>query len=493
MKNVILMFAIPLLMAFLIPILKHAFGSATRFLGPMTLLGTGTLGLAVWPKFAEQPAAIAIGGFAPPLGITFYVDQLSLLFAIIVAFGMLLLWPHGEVEDRDRTDSITLVLAAAATGMALSGDLFNLYVFYELVAVASYGLIVSSGRAPAYAATFRYLIVSAFGAALALIGIALVYTLTGTLNLAHLAELAPALLDNPLGLTAFALFLLGFGVKAELFPVNTWVPEVYPAVPQRVAGLLAGLLSKLALIVIMRVLLLVFPFEGAHLLLLSLGIAGVLFGELSAWRARDLSRMLGFSSIGQLGVMFIAFSIPGEAGLLAGLAVALHHTLVKPALFLLAERWGGNLARLKGVAKDSPWAAGMFVLLALSLIGIPPLPGFWAKLLTIVALFEQAHPLYLFGAAVILIGAVIETSYLFRLISGFYTVGDDADQANQVRPEPHGTLDLLSAGALTAALVVGVILLAPLGQQLTNIAAQSADRSLYIQTVNPALPSVTGG
>ena len=488
MKNIILMFAVPLLMAFLIPILRHALGSATRFLGPLTLLATGALGVSAWPQFAGQPVSIAIGGFAPPMGINFYVDQLSLLFAIIVAWGMLLLWPHGEVGDRTRTDSIVLILAAAATGLALSGDLFNLYVFYELVAVASYGLMVSSGRAPALAATFRYLIVSAFGAALALIGVSLVYTLTGTLNLAHLAELASTELNNPMGLAAFALFLLGFGVKAELFPVNSWVPEVYPAVPQRVAGMLAGILSKLALIVVVRVLLLVFPFDAAHTLMLSLGIAGVLFGELSAWRARDFSRMLGFSSIGQLGVMFIAFSLPGETGLLAGLAVALHHTVVKPAMFLLAERWGGSTARLQGVGRQSPVAAGMFVLLALSLIGIPPLPGFWAKLLTIVGLFGQGGSLQLLAAAVILIAAVIETAYLFRLISSFYVVADDAQQ----RPQPHRLPDLLSVGALSAALIAGVVLLQPLGERLATISQQAADRALYIQTVQPSLPSDNG-
>ncbi|MEA3413701.1 MAG: complex I subunit 5 family protein [Pseudomonadota bacterium] len=489
MNNVILMFALPLLAAFLIQTLWRALGPLSRFVGPLTLLATGIIGLRAWPVVTEQPAAIAIGNFAPPLGITFYVDRLALLFALIVAFGMLALWPWGKVEDRPRTDSILLILAAAATGMALSGDLFNLYVFYELVAVATYGLIVSGGRAPAYAATFRYLIISAFGAALALIGIALVYTLTGTLNLAHLAEVAPDLLNNPMGLAAFGLFLIGFGVKAELFPVNTWVPEVYPSVPQRVAGLLAGVVSKLALIVIVRVMLLVFPFEGAHLLMLALGIAGVVFGELSAWRARDLSRTLGFSSIGQLGVMFIAFSVPGEAGLLAGLAVALHHTAVKPALFLLAERWGGSLARLKGAAGDSPLAAGLFVLLALSLIGIPPLPGFWAKLLTLVALFDQAHPLYLIGAGVILVGAVFETAYLFRIATGLYGTAD----AGQPGRETHDWADLLTAGALGAALLAGVVLLAPLGQQLTGIAAQTADRGLYVQTVHPTLPTFVIG
>ena len=484
MSNIVLMFALPLLAAFLMQTLKPVLGPLLRFVAPLTLLATGIIGLLAWPTVMQQPVSIAIGNFAPPLGINFYVDQMALLFALIVAFGMLLLWPWAEVKDRARTDSILLLLAASATGLALSGDLFNMYVFYELVAVATYGLLTSGGRPQAYAATFRYLVLSAVGAALALVGIALVYSATGTLNLAHLAELAPERLNNSLGLAAFALFLIGFGVKAELFPVNSWVPEVYPSVSQRVAGMLAGVLSKLALIVVVRVLLLVFPFEAAHLFMLSLGIAGVLFGELAAWRARDLSRMLGFSSIGQLGVMFIAFSVPGETGLLAGLAVALHHTVVKPGFFLLAERWGGDLRRLRGIGSEAPLAAGLFVLLALSLIGIPPLPGFWAKLLTLMALFGQGGGLYMLGAAVILVGAVIETSYLFRLIGAFYGKPDAGREA----PGRHDRVDLFTAFGLGAAVLAAVVWLAPLSDSLTDITHQAADSATYVQTVNPQLP-----
>jgi len=487
MNTLVLMFALPLLAAFLMQTLKPVLGPLLRFLAPLTLLVTGVIGLQAWPEVSQQAVTIGIGNFAPPLGINFYVDQMALLFALIVAFGMLLLWPWTGVGDRARTDSILLILAASSTGLALSGDLFNMYVFYELVAVATYGLLTSGGQRQAFAATFRYLVLSAVGAALALIGIALVYTATGTLNLAHLAELAPERLNNSLGLAAFALFLIGFGVKAELFPVNSWVREVYPSVSQRIAAMLAGVMSKLALIVVVRVLLLVFPFEAASLFMLVLGIAGVLFGEFAAWRARDMNRMLGYSSIGQLGVMFIAFSVPGEAGLLAGLAVALHHTVVKPALFLLAERWGGDLRRLDGVAKSSPWAAGLFVLLVMSLVGIPPLPGFWAKLYTLIAVFGQPNPLYLFGGAVILVGATLEVAYLFRLIVRLYIHSDE----HRRPPKAHRGLDLATAGALGAALVVAVLLLTPLSKTLTGIAAQAADRGAYIQTVNPTLPGQT--
>ena len=483
MNQVVLLVALPLLTAFLLPVIDRVSRLAGRWAGPAVLLLTSVIGILLWGELGNGPVAIELGGFRPPLGITLYVDQLALLLALAVTIGTLLLWPGGG-EDRLRQSTLALLLAGAGSGLALSGDLFNIYVFYELVAVVCYGLIASRGTAAAFAATLRYLIISSFGAALALAGIALVYQATGTLNLAQLAQLAPEKLNNIQGLAAFVLLLVGFGVKAELFPVNAWVPEVYATASGRVSALLAGIVSKLALVIIVRLLILVFHQPEAYLVMLVLGILGVVSGELAAWRARDLNRMLAFSSIGQLGVMFIAFSIPGPAGVFAGLAVALHHMIVKPALFRLAIQWGGSTARLAGVAKMSPLGAGLFVLLALSLIGVPPLPGFWAKLLVLVNLSEQAQPLYYLGAGVILAGAALEANYLFRIASRFYY-----PQPDQSPPAVHRGGDLATASLLGAALLAAVFVMTPLAVQLEAMALQASDTARYIEVVNPeALP-----
>jgi formate hydrogenlyase subunit 3/multisubunit Na+/H+ antiporter MnhD subunit len=328
----------------------------------------------------------------------------------------------------------------------------------------------------------RFVVIGSFGAALMLIGIALVYQAAGTLNLAQLAEVAPGTLDGTLGLAAFVFILVGAGVKAELFPVNTWVPEVYGAASRRVAGLLAGIISKLALLIILRLLVLVFQHAEALQVMLLLGMLGLITGEeLAAWRARDLSRMLAYSSIGQLGVMFIAFSIPGEAGVYAGLAVALHHMVVKPALFLLAGRWGGALERLSGAAQASPLAAALFILLALSLIGIPPLPGFWAKFLVVSAALAQPGMAYVFAAAAILIAAVVEVSYLFRVVARLYRRLPAA-----TLPPPPGRPELAVGSLLGGVLIATVLWLAPVGNGLRGIAAEAADRDAYIEAVNPA-------
>jgi len=480
-SKAVLLIVLPLMAAFLLPVIDRVSQFAGRWAGPVVLLLTSVLGIMLWGKLGDGAIAIELGGFRPPLGITLYVDQLALLLALAVTVGTLLLWP-ADGEDRLRQSTLALLLAGSGSGLALSGDLFNIYVFYELVAVVSYGLIASRGTAAVFAATTRYLIISSFGAAMALSGIAMIYQATGTLNLAHLAQLAPERLNNIQGLAAFVLLLVGFGVKAELFPVNAWVAEVYATASGRVSALLAGVVSKLALVIIVRLLILVFDQPEAHMVMLVLGILGVLSGELAAWRARDLNRMLAFSSIGQLGVMFIAFSIPGPAGVFAGLAVALHHMIVKPALFMLAVQWGGGTAGLAGAAKISPLGAGLFVLLALSLIGVPPLPGFWAKLIVMLALVQQESSMYLFAGAVILSAAVLEVNYLFRVAASMYRTNAQAASVSA----PRGN-DLAVASGLSIVLLVSVVLIAPLGARVEQIASQAADLPRYVQTVNPGV------
>jgi formate hydrogenlyase subunit 3/multisubunit Na+/H+ antiporter MnhD subunit len=462
-------------------------GVAARLLGPLVLLASLIMLLQLWLAPATAPFMVAIGGFAPPLGIVFYVDQLALIFAVAVPLFALLFWgwsadEQGGGRGKVRQDALMLLLAASATGLALSGDLFNIYVFYELMAVASFGLVALTGTGPAQIATVRYLLISAFGSVLALTGIALLYAQTGTLNLAQLGQLAPTALHGPAGLAAFAFMLIGFGVKAELFPVNTWVPEVYATAPARVAGLLAALISKLAVLVVVRLLVLVYADTAASQLLLVLGTLTILFGEFSAWRAQDFPRMIGFSSIGQLGIVLIGFSIPGSWGLLAGLGVALHHLLIKSALFSLANRWSGSLDGLAGAAKGSPIAAGLFVLFALSLIGVPPLPGFWTKILVLAGLAQEGSALHLAALGAILLITAIEANYLFRFVTKLYGKGDNP-------PEPHRAMDIGAAVLIGVAVLVVTVQIDPVGDKLRAVARQAADPAIYITTVYPTAAS----
>jgi formate hydrogenlyase subunit 3/multisubunit Na+/H+ antiporter MnhD subunit len=486
MSQLAMVVALPLLAAFLLPLIGRLSRHAGHVLGLGILVIVELIVLAVWAAAEGAPISLAIGGFHPPLGISFYADDLAFMFAAAVPVMTLLLWPRDDQdEDLERRQVLTLVLAAACGGLALSGDLFNLYVFYELAAVASYGLVADRRSGAGMAAAFRYLTISALGSVLALVGIGLVYFQTGTLNLGQLAQLRGEL-AGPLGLSAFLCLLIGFGVKAELFPVNTWVPEAYAAASKRTAALLAGLVSKLAVLVVLRLLVLLFPYPETHAILLVLGLLGVISGELAAWRARDLTRMLAWSSIGQLGLVFVAFSISGEAGIVAGIAVALHHLIAKPALFLLAERWGGSLEQLAGVARRSPLAGVLFVLFALSLVGVPPFPGFWAKFLLLSGLAEVGGAAQFAAIALVLAATVLEANYLLRVVTRMYGPGDPYSG-----PKPHHGLDLSTATLFGLVLVGSVFALGPIWSELVIAAGSAGDVPLYIATTANSL-GVTG-
>ena len=482
---IILTVIFPLLAAFLLPSIGRFSFFIARVLAPLILLFSVVILICVFNN-EEQPYVLHIGDFIAPQGIVFYIDKLALVMALAVQLFAFLLWPWQIPEASSDSSSnstiaikqlsLMLLLVASANGLVFSGDLFNLYVFYELLAVATYGLIAHNpGNNTGYAAAFRYLIVSATGSVMALVGIALVYFLTGTLNFAHLATLQMALY-NPIGLTAFVLILVGFGVKAELFPVNSWVPEVYAAATKRLSALLAGVISKLAVLMIIKALLFIYPYDEARQFILILGLAGVLVGELSALKARDFTRMISWSSVGQLGLVFVAFSIPGKAGIIAGLAVMFHHMLTKPVLFLIAEKWGGSFHLLNGQARRSYLVAIIFVLISLSMIGVPPLPGFWAKFLLLTGLAENTAYL---AIAIILFMTVVEAFYLFRVFNHLYA----APSKPATNVSRHSTLDTLTVSVLTILLVVSVVEIESLNIMLISISEQFTDMNGYISRV----------
>jgi formate hydrogenlyase subunit 3/multisubunit Na+/H+ antiporter MnhD subunit len=476
--NAIWLVALPLLGAFLLPMIYRRNTMLGYWTGPLILLVNLAIAFEIWRSITPEqgPHSIAMGGFPAPLGIVFYVDKLALLFVIMVVLGTLILWLGNKIGEI-REETLLLLIVAGSCGLALSGDLFNIYVFYEIVAVASYGLAASKGTGAGYAASLRFLILSALGSSLLLLGIGIIYAVTGTLNLSHLAQLAPELLNGNVGLVAFALMLIGLGVKAELFPVNTWVPEVYTTAPPRVSALLGGIISKLALLVILRFLILIYADNSqAHLLLLNLGILGVLSGELAALRATDLRKVLAYSSIGQLGLVAIAFSIPGPAGILAGTALALHHAVVKPALFMFVEAWDGQLGRLAGVAKVSMFSSLLFLVLTLSLVGIPPLPGFWAKLLLLKGALGLENNWYIFAIAIVLIATVIETAYFLRIARYMF----QQNKTEKVLNGPNSR-ELAPALSLFALLLLSVLTVGPISKSLTAVASEAGDKKVYIE------------
>ena len=479
MNSLILMVVLPLLCAFIIPLIAQFSQSVAKFIGPVVLLFILSMVATSWLQVGRGAEAIFVGGFLPPVGIVYYIDHFSLMFSALIAVMLLVVWPWQNTSPRQY--SLYMLLAAACFGLVLSADLFNLYVFYELLAVATYGLIARQKNSSATAASLRYLFVSSAGSVMLLLGIAIIYTLTGTLNIAHLALLAPEKLQGFAGLSAFALIAIGAGVKAEMFPVNAWVSEVYGTIPRELSALLAGLVSKLAVVLIIRVLLMMFQQQAALQLLLVVGMLGVISGELVAWRAKDMIRMLSFSSIAQLGLIFIAFSIAGAQGLWIGMALMLHHLLVKGGLFLMADRFAGPMENLKGLAKHAPMAAAVFLIFVLSLLGVPPFPGFWIKLLLILNLAEQGGGLYNYAIFFILLATVIETAYIFKFVRILY----QTQEASSIPPNKPKSLSYTYAKLFALLLLVSMLFVSPVSKRLKDMATQVANPQIYIQTILP--------
>ena len=482
MNQFSLLVALPLLGAFLLPVIGRIANWLAQIIAPFIVTFLLGLSLSAWIALGNHSLAIQMGNFAAPLGITFYIDGLSLLFCVLISIMFLMIWPWQDMGETQNDSipklSLYLLLLAASYGMVLSGDLFNIYVFYELLAVATYGLVARSKHPAAHAASLRYVLISASGSALMLIGITIVYTLSGSLNIAHLAQLSDEKLHHFSGVAGFLLIVIGLGVKAEMFAVNTWVAEVYGISSARLAALLAGLISKIAVLAILRLLVLVFPLEPVYLFLLTVGMLAVISAELIAWRSQDLVRMMSFSSIAQLGMIFVALAIPGEYGVMIALALMLHHWLVKSALFFYTDTVKGNYQRLRGWYQRAPLQCWLFILLALSLLGIPPLPGFWIKLWLISHLFAQHAALYTTAAVLIMLASVIEGAYLFRLARLWFKRADE----NSAATLPTGYLYRLIQ-LMVVVLLASVYFMPSLERQLHQLGVVTTSRAQYINTV----------
>ncbi|PVZ10110.1 Na+/H+ antiporter subunit D [Actinomycetospora cinnamomea] len=340
------------------------------------------------------PIVITLGSWPVPLGITLVVDPLSalmLLTSMSVTLAVLVYAIGQGVYDRDEATPITifhptyLVLAAGVANAFLSGDLFNLYVGFEVLLVASYVLLTLGGSRSRVRAGVTYVIVNVVSSLIFLVGIALVYAAVGTLNLAQIsvrmADVSPG--------TALAIHLVlltAFGIKAAVFPLSAWLPDSYPTAAAPVTAVFAGLLTKVGVYSIIRTELLLFPgSEVAHTILLVAAALTMLVGALGAIAQSDIKRVLSFTLVSHIGYMIFGIALATPLGVGGAVFYVVHHITVQATLFCvvgLVEGVGGStsVTRLGGLARASPLLAILWFVPAVNLGGIPPLSGFVGKL-----------------------------------------------------------------------------------------------------------------
>lgn len=338
--------------------------------------------------------AVHLAGWPAPFGISMVIDRFAALMLVVSSLITLavLLYAVGQGAAEEKNDSgpvsifypTYLILVAGVSNAFLAGDLFNMYVGFEIFLTASYVLLTLGGGEQRIRAGVTYVVVSIISSMLFLITIGLIYAATGTVNLADLA-LKLGELDDGTQLMLHVMLLVAFGIKAAVFPLAFWLPDSYPTAPAPVTAVFAGLLTKVGIYAMIRTETLLFPGERINTALMIIAALTMIVGILGALAQTDIKRMLSFTLISHIGYLVFGLALSSIVGMSATIYYVAHHITIQTTLFLvtgLIERRAGssNVDRLGGLAKISPVLAILFFIPAMNLAGIPPFSGFVGKL-----------------------------------------------------------------------------------------------------------------
>ena len=422
-----LMIGIPLFMAFLIPSVALGWKRSARYLAGATILFNLIASTLLLIQALDTPVISVLGGWEPPYGIVFIAGPLGSMLALLISSISMLVWfylpPHIKDGNETKFYMLFVLLMAGATGMVLTGDLFNLFVFTEITSIASFSLLAYSrgkDEKEAIEATIKYMIIGSISSAFFLIGIALLYGATGTLNMADLAARIPDA-DHNVVVLALVMIITGLGIEAEMFPLNGWTPDAYTGAPHPVSALFAAVVVKAGFFALIRVVFLVFAASVQALqVLMIFGLLTLFVGESSALRQTDIKRMLAYSSIGQMGLLLVAFSLNNQTALVGGLYAMLNHAIAKGLLFMAAGSFifalgTRDIRALDGMGKRMPLTSVLFTIGAFSIMGLPFFGGFISKIVIVAGSMEAGSEGALI-AVLILAASLIELVYFLRVI-----------------------------------------------------------------------------
>jgi len=390
------------------------------------------------------------GGWAAPFGIAYRVDLVNAYVLVIVStistvvsvFARLSVASEIEAHNQGFFYTAWLLCLTGLLGIAITGDAFNLFVFLEISSLSSYVLIAMGADRRALTAAFQYLIMGTIGATFILIGVGLLYALTGTLNMLDLAQRLPEVADSRTARTGFAFLTVGLGLKIALFPLHLWLPNAYAFAPSAVSAFLAATATKVAVYVLLRFVFSVFGVEfalGAMPLAIGLAVLGsiaVLSASTVAIFQQNLKRMLAYSSVAQVGYLALGVSLATPTGLTATLLHLFNHALMKGALFValgcIAWRIGSSrLQDFAGLGYRMPWTMGVFMIGGLSLIGIPLTAGFISKWYLVLAALEKGWwPV----VVVIIAGSLLAIIYIWRVVEKVYLARPSAQSTTAEAP-----------------------------------------------------------
>ena len=443
---------------------------------PLTMLASIlSVAIAVFNVFRVMNEGVIhyhLGNWEPPIGIEYVLDHLSAFVMLVInSVAFLVLLHAKKIVEKELPHkrvpyyAALVLMLCGFNGIVITGDLFNLYVFLEISSLSLYGLI-ASGEKKSPVAAFRYLIMGTIAASFYLLGIGFLYMETGSLNMADVRAILPSLLDLPAIVIALVLIVLGMGIKMALFPMHGWLPDAYTYAPSTSSAIIAPTGTKVGAYVLLRVMFFVFgvTFVSRTLpiarILTLLAAMAIIYGSIMAIAQKEMKRMLAYSSVAQIGYITLGIGLANPLGLIGAVLHVLNHAFMKGCLFLVAGNFRFKLGHSHidklndSIRKKMPWTMAAFTTAALSMVGLPPLAGFFSKWYLALGTIKNSDWLLL---VVILVSSLLNAVYFFRILEKVYMRPRNADSQEEetvIKREEVGASMLLPTLILAAGLIV---------------------------------------
>jgi len=484
----VLFVAIPLLAAFLIPLLGMIWKELVRIVPGLVLTYLLILSINLLNYvLVHGPIVEVIAGWVPPIGINLVFSAFSGFLVTLIIFLGFIVWLYSyrfkrnvDFEPAKKYFLLLMMLITGSVGIVLTGDIFNMFVFIEITGISGYALTAFYTGRNSAEASFKYIFLGSLASAFLLLAIMIIYSQLGTLNMADISSKIH-LMKPVYKITSLIFFITALGIEAEIFPLNGWAPDAYTEAPGPVGAAFAGIVVKASVYAIIRYIYTIFDMSGSFDLLIILGMITLIVAETAAIRQNKLKRMLAYSSIGQMGLVFVAFGFGTEEGVFAALFLMFNHAIIKSLLFLSGSYLVYNskdkfINEASGMGKYLPITSFLFALGAFAIVGLPPFAGFWSKLAVLTAAADSHMILII---ALVLIVSVIELVYYLRVVNRIYFFKKE-DHVQTTRPSYNGVFAMVVLGVII--LVIGFYPDAITGI-LHKASADLMDKSKYIQDV----------
>ncbi len=437
-----------LLGAVLTPLLMKRFNQrGTNFILGVLIVSLSISGYLLFQVMTQGSYMYNVGNWSPTIGIQFSIDAFStmMVFFILLMSTLVVVYSLRDIEHEILPKqipvyySLIFLLLVGMVGITFTNDLFNTYVFMEILAMTSCAIISIKRKKENFMAAFKYLMLNTLASISFLFGVALLYMGTGYLNITEMANQIPVAWElYPTNiLLALGFMAAGLGIKAAVFPMHTWLPDAHSSAPTPSSALLSGLVVKVYIFVTMKIL---FRLIGTEIIIVNLGLhnyiayfaaVGMVMGSIFAIGQKDIKRMLAYSSVAQLGYIFLGIGLATSAGIGVSLFHVVSHGLMKSALFLSAgaviyKTDKRKISDLSGIGYEMPITMVVFSIAALGMIGIPGMSGFMSKWYLALAVLEANQPFYL---VVILLSSFLNAVYYLPIIvSAFLKPREDGSE-----------------------------------------------------------------